>query len=520
MKEGGAPDADSGAPPYLPRRTADEVLVVYNAKSPISTAVANDYAQKRMVKNVLSVNCADSAVDPNNETITLSNYTSSIATPISQYLQSHSNIQFIVLTKGVPIRISGAATGCCASSTSSPGQPSLDSYLAAIDYPSLAGAKKIGITGSGTIGSGWLNRYWNASVPFTHAQFGGYLVTRLDGYTQADAQSLVTRALAAEQGGVTGNVLFDVPLPFGLGDKTTQPSAVTGTIPAESSYDTWNADMLHGHDLMEATGIPNELDLATTFIGGRSNLVGYFSWGSNDPFFNGSAYASLAFAAGSMADTAVSTSGRTFLPTMGGQSLLVDLIAHGLTSGKGYVGEPLLQGIASPAIALSRYYSGYSMAESLYAASRFVGWEDVIVGDPLCTPHYGTSGVVVPTYASKYDDSSGGVQTENCAEGGMDVGSIHDGAYTAYKAVRLTGAPTLAVRVASAGPGGNIEVHLDSATGTMVGTCAVPVTGDSQKWTTQTCPLSGASGLHDIYLVFRGNGGPLFNLEWFAFRPS
>jgi hypothetical protein len=249
-------------------------------------------------------------------------------------------------------------------------------------------------------------------------------------------------------------------------------------------------------------------------------LVGYFSWGSNDPFFNGSAYASLMFAPGSMADTAVSTSGRTFLSTTGGQSLLVDLIAHGLTSGKGYVGEPLLQAIASPAIALPLYYSGYSMAESLYAASRFVGWEDVIIGDPLCTPHYGTSGVVVPTYASKYDDSSGGVQNESCAEGGMDIGGINDGAYTEYKGVRLTGAPTLAVRVASAGSGGNIEVHLDSDTGTMVGTCAVPVTGDWQKWTTQTCALSGASGLHDIYLVFRGNGGPLFNLEWFAFRHS
>ena len=369
-KEGGTTDAEAGALPYPPRRSPDEVLVVYNAKSPISTAVANDYAQKRMVKNILSVNCADSAVDPNNETIALSDYTSSIANPVSQYLQSHSNIQFIVLTKGVPIRISGAMTGCCASSTSSPGQPSLDSYLAAIDYPSLAGAKKIGITGSGTIGSGWLNRYWNASVPFTHAQFGGYLVTRLDGYTQADAQALVTRALAAEQGGVMGKVLFDVPLPFGLGDKTTQPSAVNGTIPAESSYDTWNADMLLGHDLMEATGIPNELDLATTFIGGRSGLVGYFSWGSNDPFFNGSAYASLMFAPGSMADTAVSTSGRTFLSTTGGQSLLVDLIAHGLSSGKGYVGEPLLQGVASPSIALDRYYSGYSMAESLCASSH------------------------------------------------------------------------------------------------------------------------------------------------------
>jgi hypothetical protein len=88
-----------------------------------------------------------------------------------------------------------------------------------------------------------------------------------------------------------------------------------------------------------------------------------------------------------LSDTAVSTSARTFLPTQGGQSLLVDLIAHGLTCGKGYVDEPLLQAVASPTIVLERYTSGYTMAESFYAASHFVGWEDVVVGDPLCSPY-------------------------------------------------------------------------------------------------------------------------------------
>jgi uncharacterized protein (TIGR03790 family) len=479
--------------------------------------VANDYAQKRAVTNLLSVNCEDSATSTNNETIELSDYTTEIATPISQYLSDHSNINFIVLTKGIPIRINGAPTGCCMNG-GAPGQPSVDSYLAAIDYPTLAGAQKIGITGSGTVGMGWLNQYWSAAVPFSHAKFGGYLVTRLDGYTQSDAQALVTRALAAEQGVSTGNVLFDVPTAFGLGDKTTPPAAVTGTILQESSYDTWNADMLYAHDLMEASGIPNELDLATTFIGSESNMTGYFSWGSNDPNFDSSAYESLSFAAGSISDTAVSTSGRTFLPTSGGQSLLADLIAHGLTCGKGYVGEPLLQGIASPSIALDRYYSGYSMAESLYAASRFVGWEDVVIGDPLCTPHYGASPVVVPTYASSFSDSSGGVQTENCAEGGMDVGSIVDGAYTVYKGVALTAPTTLAVRVASDGAGGNIELHLDAATGTKLATCSVPVTGGWQTWTTQTCPLTAANATHDVYLVYTGGSGTLFNVEWFAFR--
>jgi len=145
--------------------------------------------------------------------------------------------------------------------------------------------------------------------------------------------------------------------------------------------------MRHAYDVLNTRGIPAELDLTATFIGGRSNLLGYFSWGSNDARYSSSAYQTLFFAPGSLGDTAVSTSARTFLPTRGGQSLLVDLIGHGLTCGKGYVNEPLLQANASPTIVLDRYTSGYTMAESFYAASHFVGWEDVIIGDPLCCPY-------------------------------------------------------------------------------------------------------------------------------------
>ncbi len=37
---------------------------------------------------------------------------------------------------------------------------------------------------------------------------------------------------------------------------------------------------------------------------------------------------------------------------------------------------------------MDRYTSGYTMAESFYAASHFVGWEDVVIGDPLCSPYH------------------------------------------------------------------------------------------------------------------------------------
>jgi uncharacterized protein (TIGR03790 family) len=395
----------------LKKRSPDQVLLVVNTNSSVSREIGDDYAVKRKIKNILSIHCQDSALNAENETVNLTDYIRSIENPIRGYLAMHANIEFIVLTKGIPIRITGSAMGSCDEHSQEPksvrGHPSVDSTLAALDYARLPGAMKIDITGSGAIGCAYSNRYWNATEPFSHRKFGGYLVTRLDGYTAADAEALVARSLAAEQNIAQiltrGKILLDVEPVFGLGDKTTQPGPIASTnIPAESAYSEFNADMRHAYDVLTNRGIPVELDLTTKFIGGRSNLLGYFSWGSNDErswesndFYSTNAYLSLYFAPGALSDTAVSTSARTFLPTTGGQSLMVDLIAHGLTGAKGYTDEPLLQAIASPTIVFDRYTAGYTLAESFYAASHFVGWEDVVIGDPLCSPYRGKLQILV-----------------------------------------------------------------------------------------------------------------------------
>jgi uncharacterized protein (TIGR03790 family) len=374
-----ASPARAQAPAKPARRSPDQVLIIFNEQSPVSKAIALDYAGKRRVPNLLAVNCPDSALSAQNETLTPAAYAQAIEAPVRARLAGLTNIQFLVLTKGIPIRVK------------SPGAfPSVDSLLAALDYTNLAGALKIPISGDGAMGFAYSNRYWNATEPFSHGRFGGYLVSRLDGYTEADAKALVTRALSAEQGLTNGEVLLDVQPSFGLGDPATQPAPLpAASISKESPWSEFNADLRHAHDLLARRGIADELDLSEAFVGGRSNLLGYFSWGSNDARFSKDAYQTLFFAPGSLSDTAVSTSARTFLPTQGGQTLLIDLLAHGLTCGKGYVDEPLLQAIASPTIALDRYTSGYTMAESFYAASHFVGWEDVVVGDPLCCPYLG-----------------------------------------------------------------------------------------------------------------------------------
>ena len=456
----------------------------------------------------------DLALKTENETIPYADYVQEIAGPISRFLETHKDINFIVLTKGVPIRINGGLTG---DGAPGPLQPSLDSYLAAIDYPTIPGAVKANLTGSGTVGTGWINRYYNNNVPFSHAKFGGYLVTRLDGYTQADAMGLVRQALAAERTHRDGKILFDIEPDFGVGDKSTQPpSKAAVTVTDEAAWSTWNADMFRASDLLEANGIPHEAAVTKKFAGDRSNLLGYFSWGSNDSHFSSSAYELLRFAPGSLCDTAVSTSARTFLPTTGGQTLIADLIAHGLTCGQGYADEPILDGTSSPTIDLSHYLAGYTMAESFYAGTRYLGWEGVCVGDPLCCPYAGQH-LVVPTSAASFSVSTGGVKVEACSESGQDLGFLSNGDDTAYDGISLTGVTHFIARAASAGLGGRIEIRLESPHGTLIGICPIRPTGDWQAWTTQEASLSKrVEGVHRLYLVYAGGAGNLFNLEWFA----
>ena len=51
-----------------------------------------------------------------------------------------------------------------------------------------------------------------------------------------------------------------------------------------------------------------------------------------------------------------------------------------------------------------------------------------------------------------------------------------------------------------------------------MGTCAVTSTGGWQTWVTQSCSVSGATGIHNVYLVFTGGSGYLFNVDWWDFN--
>ena len=133
-------------------------------------------------------------------------------------------------------------------------------------------------------------------------------------------------------------------------------------------------------------------------------------------------------------------------------------------------------------------------------------------------PQIGTLNPYVRTEAETICWSSG-VKTEVCSAGGMDVCNIKNGDYIKVKGVDFgAGAKSFTAGVASETKGGKIEIHLDDLTGGLVGTCEVPSTGGWQKWTSKSCAVTGAKGVHDLYFKFTGDDGLLFNFDWWKFE--
>ena len=104
--------------------------------------------------------------------------------------------------------------------------------------------------------------------------------------------------------------------------------------------------------------------------------------------------------------------------------------------------------------------------------------------------------------------------------GARNLSNIDAGDYVSYKPISLFQVPKLRFRVASAGAGGTIEARLDSPTGPLAGSVAVPVTGGWQSWqfVDMDIAASAQEGSHELFLVFK-NADPaatgLFNVNFF-----
>ncbi|MFF7104534.1 PQQ-dependent sugar dehydrogenase [Streptomyces nigra] len=143
-------------------------------------------------------------------------------------------------------------------------------------------------------------------------------------------------------------------------------------------------------------------------------------------------------------------------------------------------------------------------------------------GQPALTTH--DQRVTQPSHRqAEHYSSSAGVQiiTKTPAHGGRTVGEIHNGDWISFTPYALANARSFTARVSSAGAGGTIEVRAGSSTGTLLGTVTVPVTGGWETFQDVTTSLSNQpAGSTSLFLVFKGGGGALFDVDDFSFSTA
>jgi uncharacterized protein (TIGR03790 family) len=334
----------------------NDVLVVINSNSSLSESIGTYFASSR---NIPTANLARINVSTDEEIDSVE--FASLRSQVENYITSHglsNQINYIVTTKGVPLKVNRGNTF----STNSPSS-SVESDLSLI-----LGSYSSNIGGNGIVYS----PYYYQTGHFSRATYGIYLVTRLDGYSLDEIKGLIDR------GGP--NRPFSLPSSKVILDEDPDWN---GSLPG------LNSSMASAQTILVGRGINTLLDQTTTYVTDQSNVLGYASWGSNDHYadqYTEYAKPHNTWVSGALAETYVSTDGRTFTsPATYGQSLVADLVEEGITGVKGYVYEPYSFAMATVSVLFDRYTNGYNLAESYYSASRSLSWMDVVIGDPKTT---------------------------------------------------------------------------------------------------------------------------------------
>lgn len=476
--------------------TPSQVLVVVNDSHPVSVAIGNYYAGLR---NIPAVNVFHLPVGtPTGETISRTDYNTKFRDVIKTYLsvtqpQLQTQIKYIVLTKYVPIRVSGTNNA------------SLDSELTLLFSPSLPDNGQ----------PQWLtNGYFNKNQPF--ASYTGtnpkYLVARLDGYD--DNIDLAT--------GIPGDIKA-------LIDRAQNP-ATSGTFVLDKDptkgggYLVGNTWMETAATTLQSWGQNVVLDANTQFLFNQPNIIGYASWGSNDGFTAGPPYYGEVpvgsgnvypgnWLNGAIVTDYVSTNGRTFLKAgqSYGQSLIADLIHLGASGAAGYVDEPFLQACVHPDILFARYLTGFDAIEAYYMAMPYLSWQNVVVVDPLMRS--GIQVILPPSIASVFPDRGSHEGGTTVFLSGQNMGNVGDTVSVSFGGVLSPSATFLGNNsvsaVVPAHDPGKVDITITVANGSGTKTNAflylpgLQLSGSSSIGQNASLEIDGFIG--DKWLLFLGS---------------
>ncbi|MEY4384781.1 MAG: hypothetical protein RLY20_64 [Verrucomicrobiota bacterium] len=379
--------ATVATPAQTATASGDEVVVIYNKKLPASEEVARHYAEVRKVPAVQVIGL-DLSTD---EEISRAEYENTLEKPLGRQLEARklwrigtqrwpinssndlrevrvpvaSDIRYVVLCYGVPLKISADAT------LHEPGmdkaRPELQRNEAAVD--SELAALPLPVEVRNRFGLLRNVNYTTTNAAMLSPTNGILLVTRLDGPTPEIARSLVDKAIEAETNGFWGRAYCDIR-------STTDTNYMLG--------DEW---IRGAADICRVLGYDTILDTnGATFPAGQpmSAIVFYAGWydaGPSGPFLA----PKLEFMPGAFAYHL--HSGNAWTLKLPDRTWAANLLAKGATCTFGSVNEPYLAGTPDVGTFAARWLiTGMTFGEAAYAAQSCLSWQTTVVGDPLYRP--------------------------------------------------------------------------------------------------------------------------------------
>lgn len=358
--------------------TPEGVVVLANSADPESLALAAHYLKARAIpeKNLVAFPM------PAAEQISWDDFVARVRNPLLkqlaakgllegtvvntpdregriQILTTKNRIDFLVLCRGVPLKIANDPARLLARESTVARQPqfavnhaSVDSELAVLPSPDTPLAGFVA------------NPVYNVAEPDESALRGTLRVARLDGPTAASANKLIDNALEAERTGLLGRAYIDKGGPHPKGDAWL---AETAALCAKASFDT-------------------TVDESPALIpaGARFDAPAfYFGWYAGD-IAGAPADPSFTFPPGAIGLHIHSFSARTLRDPAAGWT--GPLVAHGITATVGNVEEPYLELTHNPVLFTAALFSGKTVGEAASFAEPALSWQTVFIGDPLYRP--------------------------------------------------------------------------------------------------------------------------------------
>ncbi|MCX8197896.1 MAG: TIGR03790 family protein [Candidatus Micrarchaeota archaeon] len=340
-----------------------DVLVVSNAQSPISIQVANYFSQQRNITRQLAVSM------PLSDKISFYELNQSLIAPLKSYLNgSKGEINYIVLSKGIPLYTDGKDVFSSGNSIEGADASSVDSEIALIDSPFEQYMGKAGAAP---------NPYYGQSEPFSKKKFGIYLVSRLDGYGFEDIKGMIDRSasISKEELASGQHVFLGFQGIYARQLEAASQQIGKAGLRAELLQAPYADEVRSG--IAHAKSSPGKISIYDTF--GCYNLGG-----CNASYFG---IPNLSWANGSLVSIKYSFSSKTASPPSQSsswmpRSLIADYIHQGATGGLGYAVEPMSSQVSNPEYLAKSYLSGRNLAEILWSSVPSLSWSAVVYGDP------------------------------------------------------------------------------------------------------------------------------------------